>query len=223
MKSCEGVVSSLYFGSAVDGPGLRCVVFTAGCNLRCPFCHNPETFEKKGEVYTAESLAQKLLRYKNYIINGGVTISGGEPFLQAGFCVKLIRYLKKEYIHIAVETNASIVDEELIGAADLIIADIKNYNNPKYALNFLRACEKLNKNVHITNVIIPGVNDGKGYLKGLKETLSGFKNITKTDFLPFKKLCIEKYEELNIPFPYRDKNEPGEEEMKKVYDTYCSL
>lgn len=225
MKNCNGIVSSIYNGSAVDGPGIRCVVFMAGCNFRCPFCHNPETFEFKGINYTADELFNKLNRYKNYIINGGITFSGGEPFLQAEFCTEVMQRLKEENIHTAIETNGSIIDKKLISTADLIIIDIKNYdkNITSNSGNFLKACLKLNKPVQITNVIIKGINDDIFCLKQLKDMTVKFPNIIKTEFLPFKKLCIEKYKELNIPFPYIDKEEPEEDYMQNITQIYNNL
>ena len=102
MKLSNGYVSSIYNGSAVDGDGLRCVVFFSGCNLKCGFCHNIETLLLKGQEYSVNDLVAKLLRYKNYITNGGVTLSGGEPFLQADFCIDLISVLAQNGVKTAI-------------------------------------------------------------------------------------------------------------------------
>lgn len=204
MSGFKGCVSSIYCGSALDGPGIRCVVFLSGCNLRCPFCHNPESFEQeKGQLYTPEGLFKKILRYKSYISGGGVTLSGGEPFLQAQFCLGLIKLLKSEGIHTAVQTNCHITDERLIAAADLIIADIKNQSGeiPRETLRFLDACKRLDAPVLLTNVLIKGINDGDKSLSELKGLLA-YPNVTGIRILPFKKLCAEKYRRLGMAFPY---------------------
>ncbi|NLK17959.1 MAG: 4Fe-4S cluster-binding domain-containing protein [Clostridiales bacterium] len=204
MRGSEGYVSSIYCGSALDGPGIRCVVFLSGCNLRCPFCHNPETFEiKGGQPYTPEGLLERIARYKSYIKGGGVTLSGGEPFLQADFCLEVIKLLKSEGIHAAIQTNCHIIDERLIASADLIIADIKNQSGgvPPATLRFLDACEKLGVPVMLTNVLIKGVNDDESFLFELKRLLA-HPNVRGIRILPFKKLCQEKYRQLGIAFPY---------------------
>lgn len=225
MTVCKGYISSIYNGSAVDGPGLRCVIFFSGCNLRCPFCHNPETFElQSGKVMTASELILKVLRYKNYIKNGGVTISGGEPFMQPDFLGCILDALKENSIHSAVETNATIINKDLIGKADLLIADIKNFDGiMPQSKDFLKECFDQNVKVNITNVIVKGVNDDKESLLKLKQLLQPFSNIGSVTFLPFRKLCINKYESLNMVFPYREKEDTTSDRILEVKELYNSL
>jgi pyruvate formate lyase activating enzyme len=219
MKNCEGKVSSIFNGSALDGPGIRCVVFMAGCNLRCPYCHNPETlYAETAETYTAEGLFKRILRYKNYISNGGVTFSGGEPFLQAEFCRQVALMCKKEGIHTAAETNGTIADKGLIAALDLIIADVKNqYGDylPKLK-EFLDECKAQNKSVMLTNVIVKGANDIDEKLSRIKDIVKNYPNIIKVKFLPFKNYCAAKYQKLNIDFPYKDKENTTEDYIKEI-------
>lgn len=130
MAECDaaktiGAVESVYCGSGVDGKGLRVVVFFGGCNLRCPFCHNPETLYRECGKTTAAAVVDRCLKYRGYIRRGGVTLSGGEPFLQPEFCLAIIRGLKREGVNVAVETNGHIVNSEIIVAADSFIADVK--------------------------------------------------------------------------------------------------
>ncbi len=210
MTECKGFISSIYHGTAVDGPGIRSIIFMAGCNMRCPFCHNPETFDiKGGREYTAKELCNIVLRYKNYIIKGGVTFSGGEPFLQAKFCARTAEMLKNEGINIAVETNCGIINKELLQLADIIIADIKNQGGgiSVNTVKFLDICAQMNKPVIMTNVLIKGVNDGGDKIKELKVLYNIYKNITKFEFLPFKKLCADKYKKLGLAFPYENYEE----------------
>ena len=118
LHSEKGYIDSVYCGSGVDGKGLRCVVFFSGCNLRCPFCHNPETLYKQGIRTGVGELLEKLKRYRAYFRRGGVTLSGGEPFLQKEFCLALLRALKAENIHVCAETNGHIADGDFIAACD---------------------------------------------------------------------------------------------------------
>ena len=203
---CEGVIDSVYHGSALDGEGWRSVIFLSGCNFRCPFCHNPETLYKIGKKVGVEETVKKILPYKRYYGgDGGVTISGGEPFLQADFCKSLIKELHSSGINVAIETNGSILDEELIILADHLIVDIKNQlKDNDFYKKFFGVCKEKGKKIWATNVLVPTVNDTKEKLNSLKELLASFDCIENFYFLPFKKICAEKYRELSLPFPYSD-------------------
>ena len=221
----EGYISSVYTGSCVDGPGIRCIVFFSGCNLSCPFCHNPETLYLKGTKYSVNELSEKLIRYLPYIKNGGVTLSGGEPFLQADFCINLIKILKNNSVNVIIETNGVITNEDLIKFADMLIIDIKNYDiiDKTNTLKFLDCCKKNSKPVKITNVIIPDINDNFLKIKEIKEIVKKYPNITQVEFLPFKKLCVDKYKELNKNFLYKDYNEATDDKIKEVLAIYHKI
>lgn len=203
MEECKGYLDSVYCGSGVDGSGLRVVVFLSGCNLRCPFCHNPETLFRKGTETTARAVVEKCVRYRNYIKRGGVTLSGGEPFLQRDFCLAIIEKLKREGIGTVLETNGQIVDEPLIAAAESLIVDVKNQETDNLCAYhiFLSACERQSKRVVVTNVLVPDKNDGAEKLSALAR-LCRNPCVSRLKLLPFHKLCEEKYRKLGIPFPY---------------------
>ena len=183
----------MYHGSCVDGDGLRSVIFFSGCNLRCPFCHNPETLYQKGKETSLEETLQTILRYKNYIKKGGVTLSGGEPFLQADFCIQLVKALKNYGIKVIAETNGTIFNEELISLLDGIRLDIKNQDNQTLSIlmdkyeKFLSVCAFHGVTVTFTNVICPSVNDDKETVLTLKSFISKYAVNPKIEFLPFKK------------------------------------
>ena len=135
MEQVKGYVHSIETLGAVDGPGLRFVLFLQGCPLRCKFCHNPDTWRTEGgEEYTVEEMVSKILRYRNYIKSGGVTISGGEPLRQAEFCLALTRALHEEGIHVAIDTSGIYCEGTALEAAleaDLILLDIKSFDSDK--------------------------------------------------------------------------------------------
>lgn len=216
-KSCVGYVDSVYCGSGVDGRGLRCVVFFSGCNLRCPFCHNPETLYKQGTATGIDELMARLLRYKPYFRRGGVTLSGGEPFLQKQFVLALAERLKAEGVHVCIETNGHICDRELIAAGDLIV-DIKNQQSGDLSAyeNFFAECRRLGARVEVTNVLVPGVNDREEALRALGSLVRKYYPNGKIRFLPFRKLCAEKYENLGLPFAYANVREAEEEDVKRA-------
>lgn len=221
MTACNGFIDSVYCGSGVDGRGLRVVVFLSGCNLRCKFCHNPETLYKRGEEVSANEIFQKCLKYKGYIRRGGVTLSGGEPFLQKEFCLELIKLLHSADIHVLTETNGQIADERLILANDGFIVDVKNQETDDLSAydKFLSVCDELKKPVTLTNVLIPEVNDDKIKIRALGDLKSRHECVEKIRFLPFHKMCAEKYERLGEKFLYADKREPADEEISSAYES----
>jgi pyruvate formate lyase activating enzyme len=122
-------VDSIETMGLVDGPGIRVVVFLQGCHLRCLYCHNPETWScETKQLMSVEDIVNKVKRYKNYIIDkGGVTFSGGEPLLQSDFIYECCKKLKKENIHVCVDTAGVCKGyEKLIDLVDLFIVDVKS-------------------------------------------------------------------------------------------------
>lgn len=213
-----GYIDSVYCGSGVDGKGLRCVVFFAGCNLRCPFCHNPETLFRQGETVEADALVARLERYKPYFKRGGVTLSGGELFLQKEFALALARKLTERGVHVLFETNGHICDEELIAAGE-IVCDVKNQETDDLSTyaKFFGACVRQGKVPQVTNVLVPGKNDSAEKLRALARLVKEYFPLGKIKFLPFRKLCGDKYKELGVPFPYAAVCEAEEEDIERAY------
>lgn len=213
-----GYIDSVYCGSGVDGKGLRCVVFFAGCNLRCPFCHNPETLFRQGETVEADALVARLERYKPYFKRGGVTLSGGEPFLQKEFALALARKLTERGVHVLFETNGHICDEELIAAGE-IVCDVKNQETDDLSTyaKFFGACVRQGKVPQVTNVLVPGKNDSAEKLCALARLVKEYFPLGKIKFLPFRKLCGDKYKELGVPFLYASVREAEEEDIERAF------
>lgn len=211
----KGYVHSLQSLGTVDGPGVRSVVFLSGCPLRCVYCHNPDTWAREESQLTdVASLAARLVRFYSFIKKGGVTFSGGEPLLQAEFVTEVTKLLQKEGLHVAVDTCGAPLTpaaERLMEAADLFLLDIKMTTEEDYkrytggslaqTLMFLDRLEKLQKDVWIRHVVVPGINDSEEDILRLADLIKGYSCIKKVELLPFKNLCLEKYKALNIPFP----------------------
>ncbi|MEG2080898.1 MAG: pyruvate formate-lyase-activating protein [Oscillospiraceae bacterium] len=223
-----GKIHSFQSLGTVDGPGIRTVLFMQGCTLRCPYCHNPDTWKLDcGENVSVDEMISKILRFKSYFgKDGGVTVSGGEPLIQAEFVTELFKKLHQNGINTALDTAGAIINkntENLLNVTDLVLLDIKYSDDDKYKkyigipiklpLEFLSMCEKKNISVIIRQVITEGINDSEEDIKALKNLLSPYKNIKKIELLPFRKLCISKYEEMGVPFPFSDKNETN---MSKI-------
>lgn len=222
MKSYNNVIGkidSVYCGSAVDGKGLRVVVFANGCNLRCPFCHNPETLYGCGNEINAKDLVKRVLRYKNYIKNGGVTLSGGEPFLQPEFAEEVIDRLNSFGIKTVIETNGTIINESLIKKADYLIIDVKNQLTDEFSgyEKILSTLKKFNKTAVLTCVIVPTLNDTENKILILSHLKEKFPTVVKgIKLLPFRKLCEEKYKKMNIEFPFSNYLECNKETIENL-------
>lgn len=226
-----GRVHSFQSLGTVDGPGVRSVVFLQGCGLRCPYCHNPDTWDMHGgEEVTAQDIFQKVCRYRAYFgEKGGVTVSGGEPLLQAEFVTELFTLCKEAGISTALDTSGVRLDDtvrRLLNVTDIVLLDIKFSDDAKYRqyigiplvqiLDFLREADKLQKHIILRQVIVPGVNDTPEDVRALGEIAKQFSCVRKIELLPFMKLCAEKYETMGIPFQFGDKPEATGELIERL-------
>lgn len=214
----KGYIHSLQSLGTVDGPGVRAVVFSEGCPLRCAYCHNPDTWEcHEKDLAEHTELAKRIERLYPFIKDGGVTFSGGEPCLQAEFFAALACELKKSGLHIALDTCGEIYNEDvqrLLEVVDLVLLDVKMTTEKDYlrytggslkkTLDFLGVLEKMGKEVWIRHVVVPGINDTEQDVLALKEILKPYSCIKKIELLPFKNLCKEKYKMLGLDFPLED-------------------
>jgi len=214
-----------------DGPGIRTVIFFQECKLRCKFCHNPESWCKKENNYSIDDLEKKILRSKPYFQNnGGVTFSGGEPLLHNDFLIEICKRLKKEKIHIALDT-AGIGNgkyKELLELVDLVLLDIKAISKEGFKditqvdkfsefKNFINELNTSNTDVWIRQVIIPDVNDNKKYLDDLSNFINkNIKNVKKIELLPFHTMAFSKYEDLQIKNQYINKQAMDKEKCKEL-------
>ena len=204
----KGSVDSLETFGLVDGPGIRTVVFLSGCRLRCKYCHNPEMWVKGKENYTPEELARKVLRNKPYFKrnSGGVTFSGGEPLLQSEFVIEVCKLLKKEDIHIALDT-AGVGNgdyDEILSYVDLVLFDIKHVTPDGYkdltgheiddSFKFIEAMNRSGVSVWIRQVIVPGLMDND-----------------------------EKYQKLGIFNPYQDKEAMDATSCQQLYEKFMRM
>lgn len=230
----KGRINSFQSLGTVDGPGVRCVVFMQGCPLRCACCHNPETWKfDAGEEADCDELVNKILRYRSYIsANGGVTVSGGEPLAQAKFVAELFRKLKCYGIHTALDTSGCLMNpdiEMVLNYTDLVLLDYKYSSDEKYnayvgcsrenIILFMKLLEEKGIDTWIRRVIIPGLNDDEESMTELRDFVSAFGCVKKTELLPFRKFCIEKYKNLGIDFPLESYPEPDAGQMTKL-ETY---
>ncbi|MBE6631475.1 MAG: pyruvate formate lyase-activating protein [Ruminococcaceae bacterium] len=213
----KGRVHSIQSLGTVDGPGVRFVVFLQGCNLRCKCCHNPDTWEAgTGKEYTPEEIVKRALRYKEYFgIEGGITLSGGEPLLQAEFAYEIFSLCKKEGINTCLDTSGSTLNasvKKLLEVTDRILLDVKYSTDKEYkdnvgcsivpVMEFLSYINSISIPVTLRQVIIKGINDTEESVKYLAELKERYSLIDKIELLPFRKICQVKYDNMGIAFPF---------------------
>lgn len=230
-----GKIHSVFSGGTVDGPGIRFVVFTQGCPLRCKFCHNPDTWKiGAGEERSVDDLIKEIVRYKNYFgLNGGLTISGGEPLVQLDFITELSKSAVKNGVNVAVDTSGYLFDEtspekikkfdELNKYVDLYLLDIKHIDDDKHrmltgvsnkhTLAFAKYLSESGKKMWIRHVLVPGITDDDDALIRLKEFVDTLKTVEKVEVLPYHTMGVPKYEKLGIDYPLKGVEPPSKERV----------
>nr|SBP00006.1 Pyruvate formate-lyase activating enzyme [Nonomuraea gerenzanensis] len=217
----------------MDGPGTRFVVFTAGCPLRCQYCHNPETWRMRdGRQVTADEIMAEIEKYRRFIsvAGGGVTISGGEPLLQPRFTGELLRRCHEAGLHTALDTSGLLgvrATDALLADTDLVLLDIKSYDPATYrrltggpvepTLRFARRLAELGRPTWVRFVLVPGLTDAPDNVDALARFVAGLGNVERVDVLPFHRLATAKYERLGLRFPLADVPPPGRELLERVH------
>jgi len=232
-----GYVHSVETFGTLDGPGIRYVIFLQGCPLRCKYCHNPDTWcSQEGRKMYSMDVVSDILRYKNYIRTGGVTVSGGEPLLQPDFVAEILKLCHNNGIHTCIDTSGIIPVEKCKNAvdeADLLLLDIKHIDTEmckkltcqgnENALKLLDYCQQQRKDVWIRYVLVPGLTDDIESLERTAQYLSGFSVIKKTEILPFHKMGEYKWEQLGLEYTLKDTFEPTKDsvnEAKSIFAKY---
>lgn len=230
-----GRIHSVETFGALDGPGLRYILFLQGCPLRCMYCHNPDAMDAAGGSPTTVAQAiGDILKYKSFLQGGGVTLSGGEPLMQADFCRELIYAGQEQGLHMAIDTSGGVPlssCRDAVEAADLLLLDIKAADDRlckkitgrgiEYPMAILDVREKLKKPVWIRHVIVPGLTLDEGALKALGRLVKQYSCIEKTEFLPFHKLGEYKWKQLGLEYLLGATPPPTEREMtlaRKIFD-----
>lgn len=231
----EGRIHSIESFGTVDGPGIRFVVFMQGCPLKCKYCHNRDTWNLDGgHTITSDELVKEIMHYKSYMDNsgGGITISGGEPLLQAKFITELFIKLKKKKIHTAIDTAGSlpITDEikDLLDLTDLVLLDIKHIDNEKAInltgapnknnLEFAKYLSNINKPMWIRQVLVPGYTDDESDLLKLKEFINSLNSVENVEILPYHSLGKFKWKELGATYELENVIPPSLETVEKAKD-----
>lgn len=218
------VHSTESFGT-VDGPGIRFVIFMQGCPMRCLYCHNPDTWSFSGGTErTADDLLKEYDGYREFMKNGGITVTGGEPLWQIDFITDLFEKAKQRGIHTCLDTSGVLFDPEnaeltqkftrLCKSTDLVMLDIKHIDDAAHRrltgrpngniLAFARFLREQGTELWVRHVVVPGLTDDEESLHGLGFFLGELSNLKAIDVLPYHTMGKQKYEQLGISYPLPD-------------------
>lgn len=228
-----GRIHSIESFGTVDGPGIRYVIFMQGCALRCKYCHNRDTWDVNGgELRSVDDLVNRIESYKAYILpsNGGVTVTGGEPLLQAKFVTNLFKRLKKEGIHTAIDTSGmfEITEDikELLKYTDLVLLDIKHINDEKSKdlvgfsnkreLEFAKYLSDNNIKIWIRQVLVPGITDDTQDLIDLRMFIKSLKTVEKVEILPYHDMGKFKWQDLGCKYELEGVRPANSDDVKRA-------
>jgi pyruvate formate lyase activating enzyme len=227
-----GYIHSLETCGTVDGPGIRFIVFTAGCPLRCLYCCNPDCrYLENGRLTTVDGLINEIQKYRSYMqaSGGGVTVSGGEPLFQPQFVREIFRRCQELGIHTALDTSGFCelsTAQSVLECVDLVLLDIKSFDPATYqkvtgvdlapTLALAHYLSDIHKPTWIRFVLIPGLTDELSNIEGLADFLATLTNIEKVDVLPFHKLGEYKWKELGYEYTLKDTLPPTPEQLQSA-------
>ena len=220
-----GFLHSFTTGSAVDGPGIRVVAWTAGCQWRCLYCHNPDTWTmSNGIPVTVARAAEQLGKYRHGLkaMNGGLTISGGEPLMQHRFVVKVLTAAHDMGIHTALDSNGyyghRLADADL-DAISLVLLDLKGWDADRHkrltgmengpTLEFARRLAERRKPIWVRFVLVPGLTDDPEDVAQIARFAAGLGNVERVDVLPFHQMGRYKWERLGLTYALGDVEPPS--------------
>ena len=227
-----GFLHSFTTGSAVDGPGVRLVAWTAGCQFRCLYCHNPDTWNMmNGLAIPLERAIAALRKYHHglKIMAGGLTLSGGEPLMQDRFVVRLLAAAKELGVHTALDTNGFLgerLSDKELDQIDVVLLDIKSWDPARHlhltgkdngpTLDFARRLAQRRKPIWLRYVLVPGLTDDEDDIKQLAAFAAGLGNVERVDVLPFHQMGRYKWEKLGIEYTLNDVRPPAAELVERV-------
>jgi pyruvate formate lyase activating enzyme len=228
-----GRIHSLETFGTLDGPGIRFVLFMQGCALQCRYCHNPDTWDTTvGTMMSVEDVLKEIEPYLHYYqrSGGGITVSGGEPTLQAPFVAELFRQCKERWnLHTALDSSGFCDPEhaaELLEVTDLVLLDLKEMDPVLHAVltsqpnwrihRFARYLSEIGKRMWIRFVVVPGVTDSMDNLLALGRFTAQLNGVEKVEVLPYHRMGENKWERLGRSYPLAGVREAGPEDVERA-------
>ena len=233
-----GFLHSFTTGSAVDGPGVRVVAWTAGCQWRCRYCHNPDTWSMiNGMAVPLERAVDELRKYRRglQVMSGGFTLSGGEPLMQDRFAVRLFTAAKAMGVHTAIETNGYLGDrlsDAELDQIDLVLLGIKSWGTERHqdltgkdigpTLDFARRLAARKRPIWVRFVLVPGLTDDQEDVASIATFAASLGNVERVEVLPFHQMGRFKWEKLGLDYTLKDVEPPSAELTERVLDQFRS-
>ena len=237
-EEVTGYVHSLETAGTVDGPGIRFVAFLSGCQFRCQYCHNPDTWHlKDGRRITADEAMDEIESYADFLIKygGGVTFSGGEVMVQDKFVANLARRCKQRGLHVALDTNGYLghkVTPQLMADVDLWLLDIKSFDPQIHrivtgaevepVLEFARRLSDEGRMMWVRFVLVPDLTDDFNNVEGLADFVASLTGVERVEVLPFHKMGEYKWAEMGLDYQLKDTPPPSPELIERVHQQFAS-
>jgi len=233
-----GFLHSFTTGSTVDGPGVRVVAWTTGCQFRCLYCHNPDTWTlTNGVPVTVSRAVEELRKYQHGLktMKGGFTLSGGEPLMQDRFAIKLLSSVRGMGIHTALDTNGALGDrisDAELGMIDLVLLDIKTWSSERHqkltgmelqpVLNFATRLARFDRPAWLRFVLVPGLTDNLDDIEHLASFAESLGNVQRVDVLPFHQMGRFKWKKLNLNYQLDNVEPPFRTVVELVRQIFSS-
>ena len=229
-----GHIHSIESFGTVDGPGVRMVVFTKGCPMRCLYCHNPDTWEMSGGTdMTSEEILEQFEKNRTFYKTGGITVTGGEPLMQIDFVTDLFEKAKEKNIHTCLDTSGVTFRKDntekfdrLVKVTDLVMLDIKVIDPQEHLklcsqpldniLDFTKYLEEKEVPVWIRHVLVPEHSDFDEDLDALGDFIDTLSNVDRVEILPYHTLGKFKWENLGIPYTLESISPPSAERIENA-------
>ena len=234
-----GFMHSFTTGSAIDGPGIRLVAWTSGCQFRCLYCHNPDTWNMmNGMAVPLERAIAEISKYGHglKIMSGGVTLSGGEPLMQDRFVIRLLTAVKEMGIHTALDTNGYLgerLSDEELEQIDVVLLDIKAWNPLRHqqltakdngpTLYFARRLAQRGRKMWLRYVLVPSLTDDENDIGHLAAFAAELGNVERVDVLPFHQMGRYKWEKLGLDYKLNDVEPPAPELVDRVCNQFRAV
>jgi pyruvate formate lyase activating enzyme len=231
-----GYAHSYETSSRYDGPGLRVVLFVSGCLLRCTYCHNPDTWHLKDGTYiSAHDVIDRLSSFAPALrtLDGGLTISGGEPTVQLAFTRRILMGAKELGLHTAIETSGYLgdrVDDRYLAALDLVLLDIKSSKPDTYrlvtgrelapTLRFAERLAAIGKPVWVRFTLVPGLTDDPENVEGIARFVAPMKNVEWIEVQPFHQLGAFKWKTMKLDYKNAKTAPPDIELITRVHEQF---
>ena len=231
-----GFLHSFTTGSAVDGPGIRVVAWTAGCMWRCLYCHNPDTWTmNNGIPVTIARATEQLRKYSRGLqaMSGGLTVSGGEPLMQHKFVVKLFAAAKKMRVHTALDSNGYYGDrlsDADLETIDLVMLDFKTWDSERHraltgmdnapTIEFARRLAARKLPIWLRYVLVPDLTDDPEDVGKTAAFAAGLGNVSRVDVLPFHQMGRYKWEKLGLDYKLQDTQPPSQEIVDRTLEIF---